>query len=457
MQTNQILKASITLIAFCSWAIVSIAQKKEAYEMTINGVKVIVQPSNNDIVEIETIIKGGVQNYPENKQGIESLAMTALTECGTANDDKNSFKNKLDKVSAQLNGTSGMDFSTFNLNCIKGDFDVVWPLYVDALTTPVFNIKEFDRIKQDAINNLKVNESEPDNAINKLARLTAFAGKDYAKSPEGTVDIISKLTADETKAYYHSILTRERLVIVVVGDIDKTVLEQKIKMLLNKDIYSGKPLNLKKEAFNPTHNTFKSQKKDLATNYLVGVTGGPLPGTADYNAFNLAMQIFYDRDFLEVRTNNGLSYAPYTYFAGELNPYSAIAVSTTDPNKYIQVANNLINKTKKDGFRDEELKNMKTTYLTGFFYKLETNKAQAASLASNQVLHNDWRRALTINEDVKKITVADLNRAFNKYFTKLSWVYQGDPSKVNPALFTSSSTDKIKLPPSKLIKRGNSF
>jgi zinc protease len=60
--------------------------------MTVDGVKVIVQPSGNDIVEIQTIVKGGVQNYPGNKAGIENLAFTALTECGTAKDDKNTSR-----------------------------------------------------------------------------------------------------------------------------------------------------------------------------------------------------------------------------------------------------------------------------------------------------------------------------------------------------------------------------
>ena len=36
--------------------------QKQAYETTVDGVKVIVQPSGNDIVEVQTIIKGGVQN-----------------------------------------------------------------------------------------------------------------------------------------------------------------------------------------------------------------------------------------------------------------------------------------------------------------------------------------------------------------------------------------------------------
>jgi predicted Zn-dependent peptidase len=161
--------------------------------MNINGVKVIVQPSGNEIVVIQTIIKGGVQNYPADKAGIESLAMTGLTECGTMKDDKNSFKNKLDKISARVYGDTRMDFASFSLNCIKGDFETAWPLYTDAMISPRYDAKEFARIKQDAINNIRAGESDPDNAVNKMARQTAFAGKDYAKEPQGTVETVTKL------------------------------------------------------------------------------------------------------------------------------------------------------------------------------------------------------------------------------------------------------------------------
>ncbi len=326
---------------------------------------------------------------------------------------------------------------------------MVWPLYVDALTTPLFDPKEFTRVKQDAINILKSRESQPDYAIAKMARETAFAGKDYAKSPEGTEAILGALTAEETKAYYQSILTKSRLVIVVVGDIDKTILEQKIKAMLDP-LPAGKPFTLKKEMYSPSQNTFKTDKKELATNYITAVSGGPNPGTPDFNAFLLGMRIFYDRNFLEVRTNNGLSYAPFAYFNGGLTSSANIGVSTTEPDKYIAVVKNLINKTKQEGFTEAELKNMKSTYITSFYYRQETNNAQASSLASNEVLHNNWRRSLTLNEDLKKVTVSDVNKVFNKYIKNLTWVYQGDPSKVDPTLYTSDA--KIKLPPSKATK-----
>ncbi len=439
------------IVIVCTIASFSFAQSKEPYEMMVDGVKVIVQPSGNEIVVIQTVLKGGVQNYTTDKAGIETIAMNALTECGTANDDKNSFKNKLDKVNAQVYGSSGMDYSSFVMNCIKSDFDVVWPLYADALTKPIFDTKEFDRIKQDAINNLKAQASQPDYAIEKLAKETAFTGKNYAKAPEGTEATVTKLTAGETKDYYQSILTKSRMVIVVVGEIDSSVLKDKIHTML-ADVPQGRPFALAKEMYAPKQNTFIAEKKELATNYIQGVTGGPMPGTKDFNSFLLAMRIFYDRHFLEVRTNNGLSYAPITYFDGGLTANSNIVVSTTDPNKYIGVLTKLVDKTKKQGFTAEEVKNMKTTYITSFYYKLETNDAQASSLAANEVVHNNWRRSLTLNNDLKKVTTEDVNRAFNKYITNLTWVYQGDPTKVDAKLFTQTVKQPTAKEPKIILK-----
>jgi predicted Zn-dependent peptidase len=418
------------------------AQQAEPYDMIINGVKVIVQPSGNEIVVIQTIIKGGVQNYPAEKAGIENLAIRALTECGTAKDDKNSFKDKLDKVSAQVGGNSGMDFASVSINCIKSDFETVWPLYTDALLTPRFDTKEFDRIKQDAITFIRANESNPDNAINKMAKKTAFEGKNYAKEPQGTVESITKLTPAETKKYWQSIFTRSRMVIVIVADLDKAEIEKKIKELLSK-VPAGAPFVIKKESYSPSVNTFKPQQRDNATNYVRGIAGAPQPGTPDYNAFVLAMRIFGMRHFVEIRTKNGLSYAPGSWLSGGTTPYVNISVSTTDPDKYIAIARALIDKVKQEGFTESELKNEKTGYLTGIYYQQETNEAQAASLASNEVIHGNWKRSVKIKDDIKTVTLDQLNNTFKKYVNHITWVYQGDPKKVNAVLYTQKETPKL--------------
>jgi zinc protease len=420
------------------------AQEKP-YEMTVSGVKVIVQPSGNDIVEIQTAIKGGVQNYTAEKMGIEGMAINALTECGTLKRSKNDFKNALDKVSAELWGYDTKEYALIRMNCIKSDFNVVWPLYAEAITQPAFDPKEFERIKQDAINNLKSNDAQPDAAIDKYADKVAFAGRDYAKDPDGTVAILSKLTAAETKAYYNKILTKSRMVIVVVADLPRADIEAKVAAML-AGVKAGTPFEAKKSFFRAYKNTFSSEKRELATNYVEGITSGPAPGTPDFNAFNVAMRIFANKHFLEVRTNNGLSYAPQAWFSAGNTAVAKFAVSTTQPDKYIAVFDKLVDKVKSDGFKADEVANMKVTYLTGFYYKNETNQAQAASIVSNEVLHNNWMRSVTLVDDVKKLSVDDVSNAFRKYIGNIVWVYQGDPAKVNPLLFTNGTLNKGGAP-----------
>lgn len=426
------------LLIFCSVQ----AQSGKPYDMLVNGVKVIVQPSGNDIVVIQTILKGGVQNYTSAKAGIENLAMEALTECGTKKDDKNSFKDKLDKVSASIDGNTGMDFATFKMNCIKSDFDAVWPLYTDAMLVPAFDSKEFDRIKQDAINGIRANESDPDNAINKLAKQTAFTGKAYATSPQGSVESVSGLTVSDVKKHWQSIFTRSRMVIVVVADLDKAVIEQKVKAFL-AGVSAGAPFVAKKESYKPAANSFKPEGRENATNYVQGIASAPLPGTPDYEAYALAMNIFSNRHFLEVRSKNGLSYAPGAWFSPGNTSYANLYVTTTEPDKYIAVARALIDTIKMKGFTPAELKNEKTGYLTGIYYRNETNEAQANSLAFNEVEHGNWKRSITIKDDIKKVTLEQLNATFKKYMTNITWVYQGDPKKVSPVLYTQKETPKM--------------
>ncbi len=429
-------KIFVLLLAAVTYQITPALAQQPAYETIVDGVKVIVQPSGNGIVEIQTVFKGGVMNYPDAKQGIESLAMTALTECGTVRYDKNSFKNQLDKVSAQMWSTSYKDYSVLRMNCIKTDFDAVWPLYVEALKMPVFNATEFARIRQDAVNFLKANESSPDQAIEKYATKIAFAGRDYAKDPEGTVATLQSITPEEAKAYYQSIFTKSHLTIVIVADIERQEIERKVRALLN-GVKSGSPVKMNKEFFRPYKNTFSSESRDLATNYIEGITSGPLPGTPDYDAYFIAMRIFADKHFLDIRTNNGLSYAPFSTFSNGTTSVAKFGASTTDPNKYINVFYKLVDKVKHDGFTADEVKNMKVTYLTRFYAKQETNYAQASSLVSNEVIHNNWHRSLTMVDDVKNLTPADVSDAFRKYIGNIVWVYQGDPKKVNAMLYTN--------------------
>ena len=68
------------------------------------------------------------------------------------------------------------------------------------------------------------------------------------------------------------------MVMVVVGEIEKADLEKRLKALLAK-VPAGAPFVAKKETYVPPANTVKPEEKELATNYIQGITGAPQPGT----------------------------------------------------------------------------------------------------------------------------------------------------------------------------------
>lgn len=415
------------------------AQEARPYELLINNVKVVVVPSGNEIVQVDLMIKGGVQNYTKDKVGIEKLAMDALTECGTLKHDKNSFKNLLDEVDAQMYAFTGRDAAHVALNCIKGDFETVWPLYVEALTMPKFDPKEFARIKEQAITELRQIEGNPDAALQKAAMETAFKGMDYEKWPNGSVESIQKLTPAATKAYLATVLNRSHIFVVVVGDVAKEDIQKKMTALISK-LPQGKPFVLKRESYTPQANSFTSQQRDVATNYIMGVSSAPSPLSKDYYPALLASRLFYDKAFLEVRTNNGLSYAPAAYIASGLTPYSAMYVTTKEPDKYIAVARNMVDSIKAKGFPADDVQNMKNTYTTFQYYQNETNASLASMVTRAELLQGDWKKAFTLKDDLKPVKPEDVGRVFNQYIGKFTWIYMGDPKVVQKTLFTQPQT-----------------
>jgi predicted Zn-dependent peptidase len=331
------------------------------------------------------------------------------------------------------------------MNCIKNDFETVWPLYVEAITQPKYDTTEFRRIKQDALTNVKAADSQPDFAIEKMANDVAFKGRSYSELPMGTTQTINMLTAQQVKDYYYSILTRSRMFVVVVADLPKEEIEAKVKGMLD-GIKKGAPFQMKTDFFRVYQNSFNAEDRQLATNYVEGVTSGPELNAPDFYAFQIAFRIFYDRHFLDIRTKNGLSYAPQVFFSPGATTTANFRVSTTKPNDYIAVFDKLVDSTKQHGFNASELANMKQTFLTGFYYKNETNAAQASSIASNEVLHGDWKRSIDLIERVKKLTLDDINNAFIKYIGNIVWVYQGDTKKVNPVLYKNGTLHQADNP-----------
>lgn len=397
-------------------------------EFIVDGMKVIFKPSIKEIISVRLFIKGGTANYPKELEGIEDLALSVATQGGTKSKNKTEFAMALEKIGTSIGSSSSLDFSDISMSCVKTFWDPSWKLFADAITSARFDEKEFSILRGQAISQAKEAESNPDEYLKNKALQNTFASRNYSKVPTGTVQSLEKITLQQLIDHYNSIVGKQNCFLVVVGNITEADLKQKVSTAFATLGQGKKTTPELRLEFKPAANI---ENREIATNYIRGTMNAPAVNEKDGVPMMLAMAILSDRFFVELRTKRSLSYAPSAFYATSAikNPYAVFYISSIDPKQSLQVMIEEINKVKNQGFTEKELKDMKESYLTSHFMKLETNDSQTMSLGLSEVA-GDWRKTETFMPDVDKASIVDLNAVFNKYSGSINWTYLGKDSAV---------------------------
>jgi len=406
-------------------------------EMLVSGIKVVLKSTVNKVISANLVFLGGTQNYPKELQGIENAALGATAECGTKTMTRDQFLDKLESTGSEINGFSGLDFGLISLRCVKANWDATWSLFADAVVNPSFNDKDFLTYRQKLIAQVKMRESNPDGSLNDLASHTVFKGTRYEAIPQGTAESLSQISSAAARAYYSKILNKAQIFLVVVGDIKEADLKAKVEKAF-AGLPQGSFTPAAATALDVTTSDFETESRPLATNYILGVMGAPASTSANYRAYQLGMRVLYDHMFREVRTKRNLSYAPAAYMRTSLINSATLYVTTTQPNTTAKVMIDEINSVRTNGFSDKEVREKKNEFLTAYYMQQESNAAQAQSLAGAQVLFGNWKRAITVNDEINALTLRDVNGAMKTSIKAIKWVYLGKPEQANPAVFKQS-------------------
>src|ERR1700733_12877031 len=111
---KQFLFSVFILLIFFSTAFA----QSEAQSFDVDGIKVIFKPTSKSVVNIRVYYRGGVSNYPADKEGIENLTLDAVAKGGTKNYGVKAFKDSADKYDILMYGQSTYDYGYIQINCI---------------------------------------------------------------------------------------------------------------------------------------------------------------------------------------------------------------------------------------------------------------------------------------------------------------------------------------------------
>ncbi|MEP3373530.1 M16 family metallopeptidase [Maribacter dokdonensis] len=202
-----------------------------------NGLNIVLAKRTGvPTVVMNLMFNAGYKTDYLSSPGTAALAMDLLDE-GTKDLNSLEINEKLQLLGASLYTYSSQDNSNIYLNTLKPSLDASIDLFADVVLNPAFPEKEFDRLKDEQLNRIQQEKSQPISmALRVMNKYLYGEGHPYSNPYTGTgyMETVSKLSKDDVQKFYATWIRPNNATLVVTGDIEMKDLKSKLEKALGK-------------------------------------------------------------------------------------------------------------------------------------------------------------------------------------------------------------------------------
>ncbi len=357
-----------------------------------NGIKAwLVKDDSLAVTAIEfSFTDAGIGQEKIGKYGLVNMVASLIDE-GAGDIDSQDFQKYLNDHSIRLSYSARLDSFGGSFYSLNRYLDNAINMLSLSLTKPRFDKEPVERIRDQIIQSIKQSDSNPNSIASKKLWQNLFPTHHYGRNVKGNITNINNITADDMRKFTKSELTRDNLVIGVVGDIT----EEKLGVILDKafgDLPAGNGKNdSKNNSNNPIAPILLGKNiiidMDIPQSVIAFAQGGIARDDKSFYAAYILNHIlgggsFTSRLTKEVREKHGLVYSIYSH----LYPMNDAAIwiggaATKNANagKAISLIKQEWQRLLNDGISQKELEDAKT-YLTGAYPLRFTNSSNIASM-----------------------------------------------------------------------------
>lgn len=401
----------------------------------VGGIRVILRQSDaNNVVAANLYLLGGSRQVTAANAGIESLLLE-VSDRGTKKYPRARLRRKMSLLGSEIATAPSDDWTMFGIRATREVFDSTWAIFADRVMQPTLNPEDVTLIKSQFLSGIRQRRDDPDALAEYLADSIAFAGHSYGTPVTGTEASISSLNAKTLRDYHSSQFVKSRMLLVVVGNVDRAHVERLVRGTL-----ANLPLGNYTWTLPPRlpedGPELVVEQRDLPTNYIVGYYSGPLANSEDYQALRIATSVLTGRMFSEIRTRQNLTYDVHAPFLDRAASAGGLYVSTVAPDTTLKLMYNAVRELQEGLLDPTGLERLEQQFLTEYFLDNETNDAQASFLARAQLYRGDYRAADRFVEELKSVTPEAVRRVARKYMKGMRFAYVGDPRRLRRDLIT---------------------
>ena len=397
----------------------------------VSGVHVILRQNNaNNVVAANLYLLGGARQVTNGNAGIEPILLD-VSERGTLHYPKNSLRRGMSRLGSEIVTTPGADWTMFGIRSSTEVFDSTWAIFADRVMYPTLAQAEVNLVKAIYLSGIRQRRDDPDALADYLADSITFVGHPYAVSVVGNEKSIQALDSATLRDYHRSQFVTSRMLLVVVGNIDRAHIERLVSQSIGK-LPKGSYAWTAPPRIPEASTALVVERRNLPTNYILGYYSGPLASGDDYQALRVATSVLTGRMFAEIRTRQNLTYDVHAPFVDRAATVGGLYVSTVSPDTTLKLMRAAVQDLQTGTLDPVGLRQLEEQFITEYFLDNETNAAQADFLARSQLYEGDYREAERFVDELKRVTPEAVQRVARRYMKNFRFAYVGDPSKLDP-------------------------
>jgi predicted Zn-dependent peptidase len=177
----------------------------------------IIQDDTNPVLKIDVLFPAGKVN--DEKPG-QSLICAKLMVEGTKSYPESELQELLDHYGAHLDVSVDYDYTTVTLLCLKEHIHPLLPVLKSAITEPLFDPEDFEKIKLQQLQKIRVNNQKNALIATKNLRKKLLNGTPYSKILEE--EYLNDISREDIENYFNQYFTLKPE-IVAAGDFDDDI------------------------------------------------------------------------------------------------------------------------------------------------------------------------------------------------------------------------------------------
>ncbi len=433
-----------------------------------NGMVIFLQEDHElPLIDATARIRGGSISEAANKTGLTDLYGEVWRTGGTKTKTGDQMDDFLEARAAKIETDNQSDSTTISLNCLKGDFDAVFEMFLDLLRHPEFRADKLELAQEQMYTEISRRNDDVNSIVHRESRIIAY-GKNNPYARVAEYATVAAVTREDLLNWHQQYVHPNNIIVGITGDFDAKAMEAKLHQAFDSWQKGPEAKGPDIKFTEPKPGLYFVRKSDVNQSSIDMLDLGIERSNPDYFAVTVMNEMFggsfSSRLFNHLRSGKGLAYSVGGGVgSGWDHPgVTNIQMQTKSASTVegIQGLDEEIDGLLKNAATPEELKRAKDDILNSFIFQFDTPEKVLREKMAYEFYHYPLDFLERYRSEVEKVTAEDVARVARKYVHKdrMAVLVVGNDTEFDKALSTLGPVQEVDItippPPASMMQQG---